>query len=106
MAGGARYHFHLRPVDDEDADPVEVIAKLRDVSLWERTIRGRSLGAIERDGQLNQLEEICHFAAKRMGIVDCNLAQFRERYDIEPIAPPQPTGEEGDGDEDPTRSGR
>lgn len=92
---------------------VRVVATSRDVSHWERTGKGRSLAAIERDARMSQLEEIAHLAAQRAGVFTGTLEEFRASVDILPIDPRKaddPDDDAGDGEgaaaSGPTRRAR
>lgn len=70
---------------DGEPDLFRVTATSRDVSHWERTGKGRSLAAIERDARMGQLEEIAHAACVRHGKFFGDLDTFRSTVDIKPI---------------------
>lgn len=72
-------------VAPDGAEPYRITATSRDVAHWERTGKGRSLGAIERDARMSQLEEIAHLAAVRQGRFVGDLESFRATCDITPI---------------------
>jgi hypothetical protein len=76
------FTFDLAP---DGGAQYRVVATSRDVSLWERTGKGRSLAAIERDARMSQLEEIAHIAAQRRAGYVGSLADFRSTVDVTPI---------------------
>lgn len=98
---GARIRFVSDVVPDGDAPEFRVVAGPREVALWERTGKGRSLGKLESDPSMTALYEIAYTACKRQGLVSCSLAEFLDGYDVHPVN----EDEDADGDESgPTRT--
>lgn len=98
--------FDVRP---DGADEFRLVATSRDVSLWERTGKGRSVGQIERDPRMSQLEEVAYTACRRQGLWSGTLEEFRANVDIQPID--QSTKDDEDEQEgtdglDPTQTDR
>lgn len=75
-----RYRFTLRP---DDGEPVEVVATTRDIVVWEKTGKGRSFSNLARDAHMADLYELAWQAAKRQGLVDCNLGEFERTTDLD-----------------------
>ncbi|MDN5918212.1 MAG: hypothetical protein L0I76_24460 [Pseudonocardia sp.] len=94
----------LFDVSPDGKDTFRLTATSRDVSHWERTGKGRSLAAIQRDARMSQLEEIAHLASVRHGHFSGSLDLFRDTCDIKPLDPDDPdvkgTDEGDDGDPD------
>lgn len=94
--------FEIEVLPDE-GEPYRVEADSRDVSQWERTIRGRSLGMLQGVGvRMEYLEELAHITSKRRGQYDGNLSSFRESCAIVPIDPDADAAAEGESGLDPT----
>lgn len=88
-------------VTPDDGEPFEVTADSRTISLWERTLSGRSMAMLDGASiKMSYLEELAHMAAKKAGKWDGNLADFRENCVIDLQQPGQ-----GDG-LDPTPTDR
>jgi hypothetical protein len=99
------FTFDITP--DATGETVRVVATSRDVSHWERTGKGRSIAALERDARMSQLEEIAYLAATRRAAFAGTLEEFRAGVDILPIdTRTQDDGEEGDGESGPTLPAR
>lgn len=91
-------------VTPDGAEPYRVTATSRDVSHWERTGKGRSLAAIERDARMGQLEEIAHLACVRHGHFRGDLDAFRAQVDITPVdLAKEARDRDGDEESGPTR---
>lgn len=84
--------FKLTP---EGQDLFEVRATTRDVLVWEKTGRDRSLNGLMEKLRVSDLYEIAYLAAKRQGHWDGSRAEFEERVDLD--------FEEEQGGADPTR---
>jgi hypothetical protein len=97
------FTFDITP---DGGETTRVVATSRDVSHWERTGKGRSIAALDRDARMSQLEEIAYLASVRHGAFVGTIAEFREGVDIVPID----TRKQDDGEEDdesgPTRLAR
>ena len=102
------FDFKVRP---DNAEPFEVTATSRDVTAWERGVglpgrpasAGRSLGGIEKNPRLVDLEELAYVASIRHGLYEGKLASFQDTCDFEVVPP-------GEGDDEvdlgPTRTDR
>lgn len=86
----------------DDGEPFEVVATSRDVAHWERTGKGRSIGQIESNPRMSDLEEVAYLAVTRRGRDHGSLADFRASCDIELI----PKDDDEVGDTVPTRRAR
>lgn len=76
-------------ITPDDGEPYEVMGDSRDISLWERTGRDRSLGNLERNMRISDIESIAHIAAQRHGVSVGTLREFTERNAINVKPPPQ-----------------
>lgn len=92
--------FKFKVMPDGRA-PFEVITRSRDISLWERTIKGRNIKALEASASMMMFEELAHITARRHGLYEDNLASFRDTCDLEVE---QLVEDDGDG-LDPTQPG-
>lgn len=85
--------FKLTP---DGGDEFEVVAGTRDVLMWERTAKGRSLGAFTNELKMADLYEMAYIAAKRQGKWDGNRADFEDTMELdfeeekEPADPTRP----------------
>lgn len=79
------FTFVIKP---DVGEPYEVTGDSRDISLWERTGRDRSLGNLERNMRISDIEAIAHIAAQRHGISAGTLREFSERNAIDVKPPP------------------
>jgi hypothetical protein len=74
--------FELR-IQPDGAEPFDVSAGMRDVRLWEKTHRGRSMGQLQSaDGvSATVLFEVAYTACKRQGAIPAGLTEdeFCER---------------------------
>lgn len=72
--------FKLTP---DGADTFEVRATTRDVLVWEKTAKGRSLTALMNDLRVADMYEIAYTACKRQALWDGNRAEFEEKVDLD-----------------------
>lgn len=72
--------FKLTP---DGQDTFEVRATTRDVLVWEKSAKGRSLTALMNDLRVTDLYEIAYVSAKRQGLWDSNRADFEDRIDLD-----------------------
>lgn len=86
----------------DDGEPFDVVARSRDISLWERTHKGRTLKGLEASFSMAMMEELAVVAARRQNLYTGNLVEFRDTCDFEVE---QDEAEEGDEGLDPTRPG-
>lgn len=86
--------FKLTP---DGGDTFEVRATTRDVLMWEKTAKGRSLSALMNELRVADMYEIAYVSAKRQGLWDDNRAEFESRVDLD--------FEEEKGSADPTTPG-
>ncbi len=82
----ASFTFTVIP-DDKGVESFEVKAGMRDLRMWEKTNRGRSLGQLSDQKTLtaSAMIEIAHAACRRQGLVaeSVSLETFLAMYDIE-----------------------
>lgn len=91
----------------DDGESFRIEADSRDVSFWERTFHGRSVGMLQGTGvQITYLEELAHVTAKRRGQYDGNLTEFREHCAIVPVDEKDDDDDEESVGLDPTQSDR
>lgn len=89
--------FTIR-VTPDDGPAYEVPAGTRDVYMWEKTGKGRSVGQLQGEGMsISALYELTHLAARRQHMTTESLDDFVKHNDIDPI--------EDDDEPDPTQSG-
>jgi hypothetical protein len=95
------FSFIIVP-DADGVERFELTAGMRDIRMWEKTRRGRSLGQMNDPSKASAtvLFEIAHTAASRQGLVPSGLTddEFAERYDIEMLDDEEDSAEA----EDPT----
>lgn len=83
-------------VAPESGDPYEVTATSRDVYVWEKTSKGRSMSQLRADVRIEDLYRLAHLASKRLQLFTGSLEEFTESCDLE---------FEEDQDEGPTQPG-
>lgn len=101
LADQALVAFTIYP---DDGEPFRLNCDSRDVSLWERTLKGRSLGSLESNPSMTALEELAHMGMRCQGLYEGNLDAFRQSHAIVPI---NMADERAGGDDvglDPTRT--
>lgn len=110
MAQRIRFVSDIVPDASQDESEFRVVAGPREVALWERTGKGRSLGKLESDPSMTALYEIAYTACHRQGLVSCPLNEFLDRYDVHPVNEEAEAAEAAeDGDDDgsgPTQTAR
>lgn len=77
--------FNLRLTPD-DGETFDVEAGMRDVVMWEKTHRGRSLAALAGEGlSATMIYELAYSACRRQQLLPRDLPEslFVERYEIE-----------------------
>ena len=84
-------------VNTDDGETFEAKATSRDVVMWEKTGKGRSLGRLAESPTMGDLYSLAHVACRRLGKFTGDLAAFEETVDLE---------FEEDGAADPTRRAR
>lgn len=83
--------FDIAP---DGRDPFRLVATSRDISNWERALKGRKFS---ESGTIWQFEEIAHTACIRQGVWHGSLDEFRAQCDIDVILPSE------DEEPDPTQ---
>lgn len=89
------FTFKITP---EAGDPYEVRANTRDVLVWEKSTRDRTMGQLMQDMSLVDLYKIAHIAARREGLCEDTLSEFQASCDL--------TLEEGEEEPNPTQKAR
>jgi len=74
--------FKIMP---DGAEAFEVEATSRDLSFWERTVKGASLGSISENPRMCDLEHIAYIACKRRAGYSGTLDDFRASADVKPL---------------------
>ncbi len=92
------FTFEITP---DGGETFRVVAGSRVITHWERTGRGRSIGQLDSNPRMTDLEELAYLAAERAGKFTGSIADFRESCDFEPI---ETDGARGAAD--PTRRAR
>lgn len=92
------FNVAIRP---DGQDEIKFVSSSRDVSFWERTVHGASLGNIERNGRMADIESLAYSAARRRKLIpdDVTLDRFRETCDV------MVTSLDSEDGVDPTRTG-
>lgn len=72
--------FKLTP---DGGDEFEVVAGTRDVLVWEKTGKGRSLQGFTDNLHMTDLYEMAYIAAKRQGLWDGNRADFEASMELD-----------------------
>lgn len=76
------FTFDVRPDGENE---FRVVATSRDVSLWERTHKGRTLKQIEQSLSMSLMEELAVVACRRQRRWEGTLEEFRAHCDVELI---------------------
>lgn len=87
------FEFKITP---EHGDSFEVTATSRDVLVWEKTTKGRTMKSLRDDLAINDLYKIAHLASKRQQLFTGTLQEFEETCDLDFEEEEEP---------DPTQSG-
>ncbi|OLL69839.1 hypothetical protein Ae168Ps1_6396c [Pseudonocardia sp. Ae168_Ps1] len=82
----------------DGGESYELVAASRDVVVWERTGKGRSLQQLTENLRMSDLYEVAHLAARRQGRFDGSLEDFIGSVDLNLDGAAEPEG--------PTRPGR
>lgn len=84
-------------------EPVVIRADSRDVLVWERVAKGRSMNALMENMRVSDMYEIAHVAARRQQMFEGPLPDFERDYalDIE-----QDDDADDEGPEVPTTAAR
>ena len=94
-----RQVFTLIP---DDGEQLTLVADSRDILMWERMAKGRSLGALGKDARISDFYEVAHIAARRKRGFDGALPDFEAAYAIDLVD--EDDVEEDDDEEVPTRA--
>lgn len=88
------FTFTVRPDAGEE---YELKATSRDVYVWERTGKGRTLRGFLESVSMASCYELAHIAARRQQTFTGTLAEFADTHDLDFRE------DEQDGEPDPTR---
>ena len=81
-------------VAPDEGEPFTMVARMRDVLVWEEAGPNRAAADITSRPKLSDLYSVAHIAARRQGLVDCSLKDFKAGYDVATVPDEEP---------DPTR---
>lgn len=70
-------------VSPDEGEAYELQSDSRDVQVWEKTNRGASLGALQRDLKMTDLYKIAHLAAQRNNLDVGKLDEFVTAHAID-----------------------
>lgn len=85
--------FHVSP---DGGEPYEVTATSRDVYIWEKLGKGRTLAQLKDNLQMADMYQLAHLASKRQQLFTGSLEEFTDTVDLD---------FEEEEDEGPTRPG-
>jgi hypothetical protein len=88
--------FRIKATPDE-GETYEFVAKSRDVVVWEKTGKNRSLGMLQEQRRFTDIYSLAHVAARRLGLFTGSLEEFEKAVDLEVLPEEEP---------DPTQSAR
>lgn len=81
------FEFKVRP---DHAEPYEVTATSRDVLVWERTTKGRTLQALAGDPAMVDMYKIAFLASQRQGMFHGTQQEFEAQCEIDFEDEPEP----------------
>lgn len=84
--------FRFKVIPDE-GESFEVTATTRDIARWERTTKGASLVALQKDMKVTDLYKVAFYATQRQGLYDGTQKEFEETVDLDILdaGEPDPT---------------
>lgn len=74
------FTFTVKP---DGGDEYSATATSRDVVVWEKTGRNRSVGKLAESPAMGDLYALAHLASKRLGLFDGTFKEFEESVDLE-----------------------
>lgn len=74
------FTFTVKP---DNGDAFEATATSRDVVMWEKTGKGRSLSRLSEDPHMSDLYSLAHIAVRRLGLFQGSLPDFETSVDLE-----------------------
>jgi hypothetical protein len=77
---GLMFTFTVHP---DGAEPYEATATARDIVMWEKVAKGRSLGKLGDNPSMSDLYSLAHVASRRLGLYAGSLADFETGVDLE-----------------------
>jgi hypothetical protein len=87
------FRFKVMP---DDGEPYEVVATTRDIARWEKTTKGASLAALQKDLKATDLYKVAYWSVQRQGLYDGTMADFEQGVDLDIL--------DDEEEADPTRS--
>lgn len=70
-------------MEDDDGRKFEAKATSRDVLIWEKTGRNRSVTKLGEDPQMSEMYALAYIASKRTKVFDGTLADFEQTVDLD-----------------------
>jgi len=90
-----KFTFEIRP---DGQPPFRAVGSSRDISTWEKTTKGASLGKLQEDMSVTALYQIAFHTCRRQGLWAGTLAEFEANCDIDNI------DDDDQDDDDPSPS--
>jgi len=87
-------------VTPDTGDPFVVDVGSRDILVWERTAKGKSLGQLQDNPQMGDLYRLAHITARRTGLYAGDLDSFETSCDIQELGD---KSDDEDGEGGPTQ---
>lgn len=85
------YTFKISP---DNGEPFEARATSRDIVMWEKTGKGRSITKLGEDPQMTEMYVIAFYASRRLGLFGGTIQEFESSVDLDfDVEPPDPTPE-------------
>lgn len=69
-------------LDPDEGDEYQVTATSRDVYMWEKVYRGKSLGQLKANLLMGDLYALAHLACKRQRQFAGTFDEFEESHDL------------------------
>jgi len=99
------FTFTIKP---DGGEPFEIEASTRDILVWEKAGRDRSMSRLVNDMHMADVYQVAHIAARRLQMFTGPLDEFEKTcdLDIRKILTDESDGDDGsDGESDPTQPG-
>lgn len=74
------FKFRVNP---DGGEPFDAEATSRDIVMWERLGRGRSLGKLSQSPTMVDMYSLAHVACQRLGMFAGTLPEFETQVDLE-----------------------
>jgi hypothetical protein len=78
--GKPMFKFTVKP---DDADEFEAIATSRDVVMWEKLGKGRSVSKFAQGPTMADLYSLAHVTCRRLSLFSGSLDDFEKSVDLE-----------------------